>query len=172
MPTALYTHPDCHAHDMGQGHPECPQRLDAIHDHLIAIGLDVALEYREAPLVDLHDVELAHNVGYVAQLKDRLEQLALTGESRAFDPDTSANAGTWCAAQRAAGAAVAATDAVIDESTTNSRWLGVEPDIYMNWQITSDISLSMRYGVFIPGDAIVADGKMRQFFFAGITIAY
>jgi hypothetical protein len=64
------------------------------------------------------------------------------------------------------------TGGPIDETTTGSRWLGVEPDIYMNWQITSDISLSMRYGLFIPGDAIVADGKMRQFFFTGITIAY
>ncbi|MBT9527950.1 MAG: histone deacetylase family protein, partial [Rhizobacter sp.] len=120
MSTALYTHPDCHAHDMGHGHPECPQRLDAIHDHLIATGLDVALEHRDAPLVDLRDVELAHSVGYVSQLKDRLEQLALTGEARAFDPDTSANAGTWAAAQRAAGAAVAATDAVIDGDIANA----------------------------------------------------
>ncbi|MET0333082.1 MAG: histone deacetylase family protein, partial [Rhizobacter sp.] len=113
MSTALYTHADCHAHDMGHGHPECPQRLDAIHDHLIAVGLDVAIEQRDAPLVDLHDVALAHSGHYVAELKDKLEQLAFTGEARAFDPDTSANAGTWAATQRAAGAAVAATDAVI-----------------------------------------------------------
>jgi hypothetical protein len=63
-------------------------------------------------------------------------------------------------------------DGPIDEPTSNSRWLGVEPDIYLNWQITSDIALSVRYGVFIPGDAVVNDGKLRQFLFTGVTVAF
>ena len=58
------------------------------------------------------------------------------------------------------------------EATTGSRWLGLEPDIYMNWQITSDVALSMRYGVFVPGDAIVDDSKMRQFFYTGVTVSF
>jgi len=48
MTTAYYSHPDCRAHDMGRGHPECPQRLDAIEDYLLASGLDVALQRRAA----------------------------------------------------------------------------------------------------------------------------
>jgi len=157
MSTALYTHPDCHAHDMGQGHPECPQRLDAIHDHLIATGLDVALEHRDAPLVDLHDVELAHSVGYVSQLKDRLEQLAMTGESRAFDPDTSANAGTWVAAQRAAGAAVAATDAVIDGDIDNA-FCAIRPpghhatrDETMGFCFFNNVAIAARHALDVRG---------------------
>ena len=63
-------------------------------------------------------------------------------------------------------------NAPTDEATTNSRWLGIEPDVYMNWQITSDIALTARYGVFIPGDATVNDGKMRQFLYTGVTISY
>ena len=39
MTTAFYSHPDCHGHDMGQGHPECPQRLDAINDYPGAVIL-------------------------------------------------------------------------------------------------------------------------------------
>jgi acetoin utilization deacetylase AcuC-like enzyme len=113
MLSAYYTHPDCRMHDMGQGHPECPQRLDAIADHLRAIGLDIALDMREAPRVDLKDVELAHNAAYVAELKDLLEQVRATGTPRALDPDTNACPATWEAVLRAAGAAVAATDAVI-----------------------------------------------------------
>ena len=69
MTTAFYSHPDCRGHDMGGGHPECPQRLDAIDDHLLATGLDIALERREAPLVDLDDLDLAHESGYVAELR-------------------------------------------------------------------------------------------------------
>ncbi len=142
---------------MGDGHPECPQRLDAIHDHLIAIGLDVALEHRDAPLVDLHDVELAHTVGYVSQLKDRLEQLATTGESRAFDPDTSANAGTWAAAQRAAGAAVAATDAVIDGDIENA-FCAIRPpghhatrDETMGFCFFNNVAIAARHALDVRG---------------------
>jgi len=120
MATAYYSHPDCRRHDMGRGHPECPQRLDAIHDHLLATGLDVALEFRDAPAVDLREVEHAHSSGYVAELKDVLEQVQASGEPRALDPDTLACPDTWRAVLRAAGAAVAATDAVLDGEVDNA----------------------------------------------------
>jgi len=105
---------------MGPGHPECPQRLDAIADHLRATGLDIALDMRDAPNVDLHDVALAHSGSYVAELKDMLEQVSASGELHAFDPDTRACPATWRAVLRAAGAAVAATDAVIDRAVENA----------------------------------------------------
>ena len=114
MSTAYYSHSDCRLHDMGPGHPECPQLLDAIADHLRATGLDVALDMRDAPEVDLADVRLAHSSGYVAEIQSALDMVARTGESRAFDPDTAACPATWRAVLRAAGAAVAATDAVLD----------------------------------------------------------
>ncbi|KQW36186.1 histone deacetylase family protein [Rhizobacter sp. Root404] len=120
MTTAFYSHPDCRGHDMGHGHPECPQRLDAIDDYLLATGLDIALERFEAPLVDLTDVANAHTSGYVAELRDALEHLGGDDSRHAFDPDTCANAGTWAAVQRAAGAAVAATDAVLDGRASNA----------------------------------------------------
>ena len=120
MTTAFYSHPDCRRHDMGQGHPECPQRLDAIDDHLIAQGLTAAFERREAPLVTLDDLALAHSSGYVAELRDFLQQVAESGQSRAIDPDTIACPESLGAAMRAAGAAVAATDAVIDGEIENA----------------------------------------------------
>jgi acetoin utilization deacetylase AcuC-like enzyme len=49
MSTVFYSHADCRLHDMGPGHPECPQRLDAISDHLLATGLDIALSSRTRP---------------------------------------------------------------------------------------------------------------------------
>ena len=120
MTTAFFSHPECRRHDMGAGHPECAQRLDAIDDHLLATGLDIALTRHDAPLVDLRDVELAHTHHYVAELKDLLEQVEANGERRALDPDTVAGPGTWRAALRAAGAAVAATDAVLDGRAENA----------------------------------------------------
>ena len=94
MTTAFYSHPDCHGHDMGHGHPECAQRLAAIDDYLLASGLDVAIERVEAPPVDLADVGRAHASGYVAELRDLLERVAADGRMRAIDPDTIASAGT------------------------------------------------------------------------------
>lgn len=64
------------------------------------------------------------------------------------------------------------SDAPIDETTTNDSFLGWEPDVYLNWQITSDVTLALRYGVFFPGDAIVADEHPRNFFFMGLTFAF
>ena len=120
MPTAFYSHPDCRGHDMGPGHPECAQRLDAINDFLLASGLEVALQRREAPRVSMSDVALAHSSGYVSNLCDLLQQVSVSGEPRALDPDTAAGPGTWQAVLRAAGAAVAATDAVIDGQIANA----------------------------------------------------
>jgi len=120
MTTAFYSHPDCRRHDMGHGHPECPQRLDAIDDLLLASGIGDALERREAPLVDLKDLALAHSSGYVDELRDLLDQVSASGQPCALDPDTIASPGSLVAVMRAAGAAVAATDAVIDGTAENA----------------------------------------------------
>ena len=120
MATGYFSHPDCRRHDMGRGHPECPERLSAIEDHLLATGLDIALERRDAPIAQLSDVHLAHNVAYVSNLKDLMEQVGAAGETRAIDMDTIVCPHTWAAALRAAGAAVAATDAVIDRQLDNA----------------------------------------------------
>ena len=113
MSTAFYSHPDCRLHDMGAGHPECPQRLDAITDQLRASGLDVALDFREAPQASAEQLSRAHSSGYVAELHDLLQRMHDEGGTHALDPDTIACPGTLAAVLRAAGAAVAATDDVI-----------------------------------------------------------
>ncbi|PPE68776.1 histone deacetylase family protein [Caldimonas thermodepolymerans] len=120
MATGYYSHPDCRRHDMGAGHPECPERLDVIEDYLLATGIELGLEKREAPLAGLRDLELAHSAAYVATMKDLMEQVAQSGERRTIDMDTVVCPHTWQAALRAAGAAVAATDAVIDREIENA----------------------------------------------------
>lgn len=120
MSTAYLSHPDCQRHDMGAGHPECPQRLAAIEDWLLVQGLDAALTRHEAPAADLATLELAHTVGYVTELRDLLQGLAERGETRAVDPDTIANPYTWSAALRAAGAAIQATDLVLRGEAENA----------------------------------------------------
>jgi acetoin utilization deacetylase AcuC-like enzyme len=157
MTTAFYSHPDCRGHDMGDGHPECPQRLDAIDDYLLATGLDVAIERFEAPLVDLDDVAHAHTSGYVAELREVLERIQADGESRSLDPDTVATPGTWAAVLRAAGAAVAATAAVIDGRAANA-FCSVRPpghhatrDATMGFCFFNNVAIAARYALDVRG---------------------
>ncbi|MDT0140314.1 histone deacetylase family protein [Acidovorax sp. PRC11] len=123
--TGYFTHRECWKHEMGAGHPECPGRLDAIEDRLLATGVADALERFEAPEASLADVELAHDRLHVAALRglsDRLaEEMLAGGPAHAqVDPDTSINTHTWPAALRAAGAALAATDAVMAGELENA----------------------------------------------------
>ncbi len=123
--TGYYTHPVCSKHEMGEGHPECPERLGAIQDRLLISGLDLGLTPIEAPEASLADIELAHDRMYVAALRglsDRLiEEQAAGGPNYAhLDADTAINAHTWQAALRSAGAALAATDAVIAGELENA----------------------------------------------------
>ena len=157
MTTAFYTHPDCRGHDMGAGHPECPERLDAIDDYLLASGLDAALERREAPVVDLADLALAHSSGFVAELREVLERVAAAGKPRAIDADTVATPGTWNAAVRAAGAAVAATDAVIDGAVRNA-FCSVRPpghhamrDRAMGFCFFNNVAVAARHALDVRG---------------------
>ena len=161
MTTAFYSHSECRGHDMGPGHPECPQRLDAIDDYLLATGLDLALERHDAPLVDLADVANAHSSGYVSELRDALERIAGDGSSLAFDPDTVACAGTWAAIRRAAGAAVAATDAVIDRRVDNA-FCSVRPPGHhatrtetMGFCFFNNVAIAARHALDVRGLARV-----------------
>ena len=93
---------------MGAGHPECPERLDAIDDHFHATGLRDSLDRREADPASLADIELAHGRMHVAALRGLTDQLVedmnAGGPTHTqLDPDTSMNAYTWRAALRASG---------------------------------------------------------------------
>ncbi len=156
--TGYFTHRDCWKHEMGAGHPECPQRLDAIEDRLLMSGVADALDRREAPEAPLHDIELAHGRMHVAALRGLSDQLAdeihAGGPSRAqIDPDTSINLHTWAASLRAAGAALAATDAVIAGELENA-FCAVRPpghhacrDKAMGFCFFNNVAIAAKYAL-------------------------
>jgi acetoin utilization deacetylase AcuC-like enzyme len=165
--TGYYTHPVFQSHAMGAGHPECPERLAAISDRLWASGLMDALDVRQAPPASVHDLELAHSKRHIAGLRgmhDQLmEEMAAGGPSLVhLDPDTAMNASTWPAAMNAAGAAIAATDAVIAGELANA-FCAVRPpghhacrDQAMGFCFFNQVALAAKYAVERHGLARVA----------------
>ena len=114
--TAYITHPSFLHHEMGKDHPECPSRLDAINDYLLAQGyLDLMVPYT-APEVTREQLLRAHTAHYIAEI----EEMSPAGGYRQIDPDTLMNPHTLVAARHAAGAAVLATDLVATGEATRA----------------------------------------------------
>ncbi|MGE5453409.1 MAG: histone deacetylase family protein [Acidobacteriota bacterium] len=109
MLAAYITHGECARHEMGSQHPECPQRLAAIHDYLLMTGVLDYMVTHEAPLATPEELGRAHSALYVQEM---MALSPATGYVQ-VDPDTVMNRFTLQAARRAAGAAILATDLVL-----------------------------------------------------------
>jgi acetoin utilization deacetylase AcuC-like enzyme len=156
--TGYFTHPDCRRHDMGRGHPECPQRLDAIEDRMLASRLLDVVERREAPLASTEILELAHDPRHVASILALAEELRAQEDAGGadllpIDPDTSMNRHTWNAVRRAAGAAIAATDAVMAGELENAFCATRPPGHHatrgraMGFCIFNNVAVAARYAL-------------------------
>jgi acetoin utilization deacetylase AcuC-like enzyme len=147
---------------MGPGHPECPQRLDAIEDRLLLTGVTDALERGEVPLATLAQITRAHSVAHLEHLEalnDRLVADEPAGGPcyAAIDPDTTLCRSTVLAARRAAGAAVAATDAVIAGEFDNA-FCAVRPpghhachDRAMGFCFINNVAVGVRHAIEVHG---------------------
>ena len=122
MSIAYITHPDCRLHDMGAQHPECPARLGAIEDQLVASGLIQFLRHVEAPLAIRAQLERVHAPGYITALEQAAPERGLIH----LDPDTAMNPHSLKAALRAAGAAVLGTEMVL-RGEVDSAFCSVRP---------------------------------------------
>jgi len=115
MTTLLYTHPACLEHDPGQYHPEAPARLRAVLAALAEPEF-AALERREAPQAALDDLARVHPARFVERLLAAVPESGHVG----IDADTVLGPRSGEAALRAAGAVVAAVDAVIGGEADNA----------------------------------------------------
>jgi acetoin utilization deacetylase AcuC-like enzyme len=65
LATALLTHPDCVLHEMGEGHPESPARLQAVMSAIREAGLEPRLALHQAPLATREQLARVHDPDYV-----------------------------------------------------------------------------------------------------------
>lgn len=147
----LLTHPAMLRHEIPPGHAERPARLEAVLNALAPLSLTK----REAPCADRGAILRVHGPGHVdaveegfAQTSDGLVQL---------DPDTFASSGSREAAYRAAGAVIAAVDAVLggddDIAFCAVRPPGhhAEPDAVMGFCIFNNVAIGALHALEAHG---------------------
>ena len=149
MTTAYISHPDFMKHEMGRHHPECPERIQAIEDQLIQSRLDGHLKRIDPPQATEAEITRVHTEDHLAFIKSK----APTSGYAMIDGDTIMNTATWNVSLRAAGAAIAAVDAVMKGEVNNAfcaiRPPGhhAEPHRSMGFCVFNTIAIATRYAL-------------------------
>ncbi len=152
MTTALIYDEIFLEHEMPHGHPESPERLQAIMRFL---GEHKLLEHpnlRQLAPRPATDEELAavHTRSHIAAV-EAASAAAHAGKLRRLDPDTYAGTHSAEAARMAAGAAMMGVDAVMGGTVENAFALvrppghHAEPDIAMGFCLFNNVAVAARY---------------------------
>lgn len=115
MTTALYTHPSSLEHDTGAGHPERIARIEAVNEALAGASWSALIRH-DAPLATGYQLKRVHDGRYVDLVLDNIPEEGLAR----LDADTVLSPGTGDAALHAAGAIIAAVDAVAGGDADNA----------------------------------------------------
>jgi acetoin utilization deacetylase AcuC-like enzyme len=145
----VFSHPACAAHEPPAGHPESPERLEA------ALRACDGWPVREAPRVESEALLRVHTCTHV----DAIVASAPPPQARRFqiDPDTWMSPGSLEAAYRAAGAVVAAVDAVLD-GQAKAAFCAVrppghhaEPDAAMGFCLFNSVAVAANHARAVHG---------------------
>ena len=115
LSTLVVSHPACLAHNMGEGHPERPERMRAVERALESEAFQM-LARDVAPRAELAAIARVHPKDYIEAIRAATPEEGLTS----VDPDTSMSPGTYEAALRSAGGAVFAVDEVMSGKVRNA----------------------------------------------------
>ncbi len=122
LKTALISHPVFQQHEMTPGHPESPQRLMLISEHLAKDTVMKNLALYTAPLAMREQILRVHDEAYI----DKIEAASPRTGLKTLNADTSMNPFTLEATTRAAGAACMAAKLVYD-GEVNHAFCAVRP---------------------------------------------
>ena len=115
MTTLLISHPACLAHDMGEEHPEQPDRLRVIEGTFESEDFQM-LARDVAPRAEISAIARVHPLDYI----EALRAATPTRGHTVIDQDTSMSPGTFEAALRSAGGAIFAVDEVMTRKVRNA----------------------------------------------------
>lgn len=143
----VYSSDACLGHDMGPGHVEVPQRIEAIKAHLLQSELADNIRWLRPESASIEQLYLAHTTEYVDSIFDN----APTEGQVYLDPDTSMSPGSLDAALIASGAALSAVDLLAADETspvfclTRPPGHHAEADRAMGFCIFNHIALAATY---------------------------
>jgi acetoin utilization deacetylase AcuC-like enzyme len=137
---------------MGAGHPEQPARVVSVQNALVALAGELPMAFVEAPSVTRAALERVHPAHYL----DMLERESPSAGFVALDADTTMNPHSLGAAQRAAGAAVAAVEWVV-QGTHRRAFCNVRPpghhalrDTAMGFCIYATVAIAAKHALALP----------------------
>ena len=149
MATGYLSHQDCLRHEMGEFHPECPERLQAIEDQLILSRIDSFLTRIDPPLATEDQLALVHTPEHIQFIKTH----APDSGHYEIDGDTCMNKFTWQASLRSAGGAIAAVDSIMSGEVSNA-FCGLrppghhaEPSKAMGFCFFNNIAIAAKYAL-------------------------
>lgn len=146
----LFRHPSSLEHDTGFGHPERPERIEAVERALTERDW-VGFETREAPAAEIEQLLRVHSLEHVEAVR------WLSERGGAFDPDTPVSLGSWDAALHAAGGACALAESLL----TGGERVGfaalrppghhAEPRRAMGFCLFSNVAVAARHAIAALG---------------------
>src|SRR5947209_7426670 len=139
-------------HEMPPWHPERPSRLRAVAAGLAALEAAEAITDLPARDASRAELERVHDPGYLDGLRD----LCGVGGGE-LDPDTPVAPGSWATALTAAGAGLAALDALRD-GASSAAFVAVRPPGH-HATMTRGMGFCLLNNVAVTAAAIAAGGE-------------
>jgi len=147
--TGFFHHPTCLLHNTGPGHPERPERLQAIHEQLEKSGLLSRVKVFQPNPADLETLAFIHPRDYIEKVA-HLCALAGNGHVK-LDEDTIVSRDSFAAAQLAAGAAVEAA-AKVSRGELSNAFCAVRPpghhaerDVAMGFCLFNNVAIAAEW---------------------------
>jgi acetoin utilization deacetylase AcuC-like enzyme len=153
-------------HYTGPGHPEMPERFDAVIHALNQAGLMKPLERIESRLATEDEIALCHSRDYIHDVKREIAQ----GARELSTGDTAVSSQSFEIALKAAGGVLNAVDAVMSRNASNAFCVvrppghHARPEQGMGFCIFNSIAVAARYAQrkHNAGRVLIADWDVHH----------